>query len=74
MNEEMKKIIVEELKAVGMDIAEEAAEKAVKAIFKAIPKALAASENKMDDMLIPLLGLIEPKVMELIDGIDGKKD
>jgi hypothetical protein len=69
---DIKKLIVEELKKEGMDIAEDAAISAVKAIFKVLPKVALATENKFDDLLIPVLGVVEPKILELLDKIDGE--
>lgn len=72
--EDAKKILVEELKAAGLDIAEDAALAAAKAVLKAVPKIVAATENKFDDLVVPVLSVLEPKLFELIDKIDGKKD
>lgn len=71
-NEDIKKVIVDELKAAGVEVAEEAAIGAAKAMFKVIPKILLSTENKFDDLLIPVFGIIEPKVLELLDKIDGQ--
>jgi len=73
-NAELKKMVVEELKKEGLDVAEEAAVSLVKALFRVIPKVVLATENKMDDLLIPVLAVVEPKIMELLDKIDGKDD
>ena len=67
---DIKKMIVEELKAEGKEIAEETAKSAVKALFRVIPKAAAATENKYDDLLVPVIAVLEPKVMELLEGIN----
>ena len=77
MSEEKKSVgelIVEELKKEGMDVAEEAAVLAVKALFKVAPKAAAMTENKYDDLLVPVIAVLEPKIMEMLDGIDGEDD
>lgn len=68
-----KSMIKEELKEAGLNIAEEAAIDAVKALFKILPKLAMASENKYDDLLIPVLGVVEPKVLEMLDKIDGEE-
>lgn len=68
-----KEIIVEELKKEGLNIAEDAAIIVAKAIFRVLPKAAAATENKYDDLIIPVIGVLEPKVMELLDGIDKEE-
>lgn len=64
--------VVEILKEEGMDLGEEMACVAIKAVFKALPRFIVESENKYDDMLLPVLGLVEPKVLELADKIDGQ--
>ena len=71
---EVMKIVVEELKKEGIDLAEELVAGAVKAVFKAIPKIVLATENKVDDLLVPVLAVVEPKVLELVDKIDGEDD
>jgi len=71
---EIKKMIVEELKKEGIVVAEEAAVGAAKALFKVLPKVFAATENKVDDLVIPLLGVVQPKVLEMLDKIDGIDD
>ena len=63
-------VLKEELKKDGLEIAEETAMALAKSVFKALPKVVAATENKYDDLLIPVLGVLEPKLMELIDGIN----
>jgi len=68
---ETKKNISEILKKHGLDIAENAVGSTVAGIFDALPEILLATENKYDDMLIPLLGLIRPQIMMLVDKIDG---
>ena len=70
---DVKGIIAAELKAKGLDIAEDVAVKVADAIFDTIPKILRATPNKFDDLLIPVLAVVKPKVMALIDNIDGEK-
>ena len=70
---EILKLIVEEFKAEGLDIAEEAVLSATKVAFKVAPKIIEATETKLDDLIIlPLLALIEKPVLKAIDKIDGK--
>ena len=66
-----KSRLVEILKEAGLEVTEDVAIDIVKGVFKALPKVFQETENKYDDMVIPVLGLIEPKVLELLDGIDG---
>ena len=63
-------IFVEELKKEGQEVAEEAVKGIVKAVFKSLPKVVLASENKYDDMLVPVLAVVEPKVLELVEQIN----
>ena len=51
---DIKKLIIDELKKEGLDIAEDAAISAVKAVLKVVPKVVAATENKVDDILVIL--------------------
>lgn len=70
-NAELKKLIVDEFKAEGMDIAEDVAVRLVKAAFKVLPKVVLATDNKMDDLLIPLLAVVEKPVLQALDKING---
>lgn len=69
--QDIKKILVEEFKAEGLEIAEDVAVRLVKVAFKAIPKIVVATENKVDDYILPLLALVEKPVMNALDKIDG---
>lgn len=73
METDIKKIIVAEFKAEGLEIAEDVAIRLTKVAFKAIPKIVLATDNKADDLLIPLFAVIEPPVMKALDKIDGKE-
>jgi len=70
-NEEIKKMIVEELKNNGLEIGEDAAVMVVKALFNIVPKIVLATDNKIDDLLIAILPLIERPIMAALDKIDG---
>ena len=72
-NSELKKMIVDELKSNGMEIAEDAAISVVKVIFAILPKIAVATENKWDDMMLPILGIVEPIIMKELDKIDGQE-
>lgn len=72
-NTELKTMIVDELKANGLEIAEDLAVTVVKTLLGLLPKIAIASENKFDDMLIPILGIVEPIIMKELDKIDGKE-
>ena len=68
-----KKKLVEILKKNGLNIAEDTAILAVKSIFKAIPEIVKETENKVDDLLIPLISVVEPSILKLLDKIDGEE-
>lgn len=72
MSAEIKKMIVEELKLNGLEISEDVAIAVVKVVLGLIPKVVIATENKVDDLLLALLPIIEPKILEALDKIDGK--
>lgn len=66
----MKEMLIEELKKNGLEIAEENAIMVAKVVFALLPKLIAQSTNKYDDMLLPVFALVEPKVIELLDNIN----
>jgi hypothetical protein len=68
------KNITDILKDQGLDIAEDVAIATVKGVIKALPGILALTPNKFDDLLIPILGLVEAPLISLLDKIDGKVD
>ena len=68
-----KEVLMAEFKAVGLNIAEDAAVSAAKAVFKAMPKIAAITENTIDDLLAPLIMTLEPKALEMLDKIDGEE-
>jgi hypothetical protein len=70
---DIKKIIVEEFKAEGLEIAEDVAVRLTKVAFRVLPKVVASTETKIDDLLIPLLSVIEAPVMKALDKIDGQE-
>ncbi len=70
---DIKKIIVEEFKAEGLEIAEDVAIRLTKVAFRVLPKVVSATETKVDDLLIPLLSVIEAPVMKALDKIDGQE-
>lgn len=73
MSEE-KKTVAEILKRNGLVIAEDAAVSAVRSMFKSLPEILLATENKYDDMLIPVLAIAEKPFLALLDKIDGENN
>jgi len=67
---DIKKMIVDGLKEEGIEIAEEAAIATAKAIFKIIPVVVAATPNKIDDLLIPVLAVVKDPVIKVLDNIN----
>ena len=65
----MKEILMKHLKEAGLDIGEDVAIKVVKAIFKAAPELALASENKIDDLFVPVLSMIESPLVNMLDNI-----
>lgn len=66
----MMDVLQAEMKAEGLELAEETAKLALKAIMRALPKVVEASENKYYEMLIPILAVVEPQIMKLIEDIN----
>jgi len=68
--DEVKKILKDE----GLDIAEDAAKAVVKVGFRIIEAAVIKSSTKWDDIIVlPLINILRPKAIELLDKIDGEK-
>lgn len=66
--------VVTVLKSEGLDVAEDMAVQAVKAAFK-ILAALAPKVSQTAGAIIgPLLAVLEPRILELLDKIDGEDD
>ena len=70
---DLKKKVVEKLKAKGMDIAEDLAMDVIDVAFEVAEEAIKESENKYDDMLLPAMPLAKSKLHELADKIDGEE-
>lgn len=70
----LKNELLERLKEEGLNVGEEVAVQVVRGLFKVLPVVLAKTPSKLDDLLIPVLGVVEGKVMSLLDKIDGEDD
>lgn len=66
------KVLVEKLKAKGLDLAEDAAVIALGEVLDWFKESATASENKYDDIILAVLPLIEQAALEQIDKIDGE--
>lgn len=69
MNVKIKEILVAE----GLNVGEDCAKKIVSAGFKIAKLVAQETESKVDDMFIPVLDLVEPAAIKLLDGIDGQE-
>lgn len=67
------KVLIEELKAKGLDLSEDAAVHALDAVLAWIEKSAKLSENTYDDLLLAVLPLVKPELMKQIDKIDGQE-
>lgn len=67
------KLLVEKLKAQGLPVVEDMAEKAYGAVKEWVRESAVISENKYDDLGIPFLNYVDQIVMPQIDKIDGKE-
>ncbi len=64
-----KEKLLEILKEAGLDFGEDVAIMTLKKLVKVIKRLIQESENKTDDLLIPLLDLGEKQLLELLDSI-----
>lgn len=62
----------EKLKELGLDLAEDSVKDTVENCFGTLEKIIKVTENKYDDLLLPLLDMAKPFVLKEIDKIDGK--
>ena len=62
----------EKLKAEGLDLAEESVKDIVENALNTIRAIVKVTENKYDDMALPLIELAEKAIMDAVDKIDGQ--
>lgn len=65
--------LVSRLKDQGLDVAEDAAKLVVGAVFAWVKDSALASENKMDDLVLAVLPVVEEYVKSQLDKIDGEQ-
>ena len=58
----------------GLEVAEDVAVATVRSVFKALPKIAEKIPGKIDDMAVQIILLTEPKILEMLDKIDGIDD
>lgn len=68
------KELLAELKINGLDIAEDATMSVYESVQSWLLKSAAASDNRIDDLLLVILPAADKFVREQIDLIDGKVD
>lgn len=66
------KTLVEELKAKGVDLAEDGAKHVVEAVFTWLEKSVELSENKVDDLVVGFLPKLKEQALKAVDKIDGE--
>jgi hypothetical protein len=64
------KVLAEKLKAKGLDVAEEAVKILVEETLSWVQEEALKSENKVDDIVAPVISAIKPWVLEQVDKID----
>lgn len=74
MDEKTKKEILETLKVEGLDIAEDLAVVAVRSAFALIKLLVPKISSTGGAMASAMLAIVEPKILELLDKIDGEDD
>ena len=74
MDAEVKKELIELLKAEGLELAEESVELIIKAVFKVLPILAAKTTNTMDDMVVAALApILERELLKLADKINKEE-
>lgn len=66
------KALAEKLKAKGLDVAEEAAKIIAEETLNWVAEEAVKSENKVDDIVAPIIVAVKPWVMQQVDKIDGQ--
>lgn len=69
-----KKEITDILKAEGLDLAEDMAVQAVRVAFRIMIAVVPKVSNGLGAIIGPLVQIVEPQVLALLDKIDGEDD
>jgi len=64
------KALGEKLKAKGLDVAEEAVKILVEETLVWVQEEALKSENKVDDIVAPVIAAVKPWILEQVDKID----
>ena len=66
-------VLLDKLKAEGLDVAEDAAKVVVEAVLEWAEDAVVKSENKYDDLLLAVFPVVKSELLKLVDKIDGEQ-
>ena len=66
------KVLVEKLKARGLDVAEDAAKGLVEDVFSFVEASVKESATPYDDILLGILPVVKAQTLGAIDKIDGQ--
>lgn len=69
-----KKDITDIFKAEGLDVAEDMAVAATRAVFKLITVMVPQVSFGLGSIILPLVNAVEPKILTMLDKIDGEDD
>lgn len=69
-----RKLMVQELKDNGLDLAEEMVEMLINVTFKVAEIAIRNSPTKWDDLALPILPISKNLLLSLVDKINSKDD
>ena len=73
-DEDWKDKLEDILKGEGLEVAEDAIVATVRGVFKALPKIAAIIPGAIDDMIVQIIVAMEPKILSMLDKIDGIDD
>lgn len=65
------KVLVDKLKARGLDIAEDAAKGVIEDVFVWVEQSVKESASAYDDLLLGIMPVIKNEVLKAVDKIDG---
>lgn len=74
ISDELKDEINETLSSAGMDVAEEAAVMVVEAAFALMALLIPKVSNGLGAIIVPMIAIVKPRVLEMLDKIDGEDD
>lgn len=66
------KVLVEKLKAKGLDMAEDVAKVALVEVLDWISESAKVSNNNYDDLFIAVMPMLKAEMLKQIDKIDGQ--